>query len=153
MKLTSRATIAAAGAALVLAAGAGGALAAGGDGNGPGPGRPDRPAASAAVASYLGLTADELRAQLRSGKTLAEIAAAQGKSVDGLESAVLAAAKARLDQAVAAGTLTAAQEQTRLANLQEHLDDLVNGTCPAASDSPGKRGGDGFGHRAGHGRP
>ena len=38
-----------------------------------------------AAASYLGLTEDQLHSQLESGKTLAEVAKAQGKSVDGLE--------------------------------------------------------------------
>ena len=83
-----------------------------------------------AAATYLGLTPDELRTQLKDGKTLAQIAAAQSKSLDGLKAAILAGAKERLDQAVAAGKLTAAQEQTMLDRLQEHLDDIVNRTGP-----------------------
>src|SRR5712691_8267975 len=38
-----------------------------------------------AIANYLGLTTDQLRTQLQSGKSLAEIATARGKSVSGLE--------------------------------------------------------------------
>lgn len=140
MKLRTRTTLAATGAALALAAGAGGALAAGGAGGGPGPG-PGGRAGSAVVAAYLGLSADELRTQLGSGKTLAEIAAAQGKPVAGLEDAIVADAKTRLDQAVADGKLTAAQEKTMLENLQSHLDDIVNHTGTHAGHRPaGTRG-------------
>ena len=144
MKLRSRTTFAVTGAAVAIAAGAGGALAAGGAGgggpetgttvggpglaigvDGDGPGGP-----SAAIADYLGLTEDELRAQLESGKTLAQIASAQGKSVSGLEDVIYADAKTHLDQAVANGKLTADQEQTMLAELKSHLDDMVNSTGP-----------------------
>jgi polyhydroxyalkanoate synthesis regulator phasin len=127
MRWRSRTTLAAAGAAFAVAAGGGGALAAGGLGGGPGPG-PGGPPGSTAVASYLGLTADDLFAQLQSGRTLAQIATAQGKSVAGLEDVMYADAKTHLDQAVADGKLTAAQEQTMLADLKSHLDDIVNRT-------------------------
>src|SRR4051794_28154051 len=50
-----------------------------------------------AAATYLGLTQAELRTQLESGKTLAEIAKAQNKTVDGLVSALVAEAKKHLD--------------------------------------------------------
>jgi hypothetical protein len=89
-----------------------------------------RPAFARAVASYLGLTGAELRAQLRAGKSLAQIATAQGKSVDGLKAAILGAAKAKLDRAVANNRLTAAQEKTILDRLSAHLDELVNRTRP-----------------------
>ena len=142
-----RTIIASAGAAVALAAGAGGAYAAGGFGGGPGPGGPDVVLSAGgpgpggpdvvlsapggdAIASYLGLTQAELRTQLEAGKTLAQIATAQGKSVSGLEDVIYADAKSNLDQAVAAGKLTAAQEQTMLADLKSHLDDIVNKTGP-----------------------
>jgi hypothetical protein len=84
----------------------------------------------AAVASYLGLTRADLRTQLRSGKSLAQVAVAQGKSVAGLEAAILAAAKTRLDQAVAAGRISAAQETAILSRLTSRLDTIVNRTGP-----------------------
>jgi hypothetical protein len=65
----------------------------------------------AAAAKYLGLTEAQLRNQLMAGKSLAQIAQAQHKSVSGLQSAIQAAVKARLDKAVSAGFLTKAQEQ------------------------------------------
>ena len=82
------------------------------------------------MASYLGLTQAELRAQLKAGKTLAQIASAQGKPVSVLEEVIYAGARSHLDQAVADGKLTAAQEQTMLAELKSHLDDIVNHTGP-----------------------
>jgi hypothetical protein len=140
MKLRSRTTIAVTGATLAIAAGAGGALAAGvGGGTGPdggpaggvgivaGPGE-----GPAAVADYLGLTGSELRTQLEAGKSLAQIASAQGKSVAGLEDVMFADAKTHLDEAVANGKLTAAQEETMLADLKSHLDDIVNATGKGA---------------------
>jgi hypothetical protein len=81
-----------------------------------------------AAATYLGLTPAELRAQFESGKTLAQVAADEGKSVEGLKAAILAGAKKDLDAAVAAGKITAAQEQTMLDDLKSHIDDVVSGT-------------------------
>jgi hypothetical protein len=83
-----------------------------------------------AAASYLGLTEAQLRSQLESGKTLAQVAAAQGKSVDGLKQALLADARSHLDQAVKDGKITAAEEQQMLSDLSSHLDDIVNGALP-----------------------
>ena len=78
-----------------------------------------------AAATYLGLTPAQLMTQLQSGKSLAEIAAAQGKTVAGLKDAIHAAAKTRLDQEVSEGHLTAAQAKDLLAELDARLDDIV----------------------------
>ena len=83
-----------------------------------------------AAATYLGLSEDQLQSQLRSGKTLAEIAKAQNKSVDGLKSAMLEDAQAKLDQAVKDGHMTKAMEQRVLSGLQQRIDGLVNGKLP-----------------------
>src|SRR5262245_3301160 len=64
-----------------------------------------------AVADYVDLTPKQLVAQLRGGKSLAQVATAQGKSVEGLKKIVLDAARARLDLVVASGRITAAREQ------------------------------------------
>ena len=87
-----------------------------------------RPPALAAAATYLGLTVAELRTQLETGKSLAEVAKAKGKSVDGLEKALAAELKKKLDAAVKAGKLTQAQADEMQARMAEHLNDLVNGT-------------------------
>jgi hypothetical protein len=92
---------------------------------GPLPGKPGDPFGG--VAEYVGLSAAELKNELGGGKSLAEIATAHGKSVDGLKQAVLDAAKKDLDREVADGDLTAEQEQTILSQLRNGLDDFVNG--------------------------
>lgn len=81
-----------------------------------------------AATSYLGVTAAELRTALESGKSLAQVARGQGKSVDGLVDALVAAAKERLDAAVAAGRLTDAQRQSILADLQARITEMVSAT-------------------------
>jgi hypothetical protein len=83
-----------------------------------------------AAASYLGLTRAQLGQQLRSGKSLAAVARARGKSVDGLEQALVAAERKRLDAAVAAKRITKAQEQRLLSDLEARVSDLVNRTGP-----------------------
>jgi hypothetical protein len=100
------------------------------------------PPGGAAIAAYLGLTSDQVQIDLKDGQTLAQIATAQGKTVSGLEDAIVADAKTHLDAAVAAGDLTAEQETANLADLQSHIADMVNSTGPPAG-GPGMRGGHG----------
>ena len=85
----------------------------------------------AGAATYLGLTAAELRTQLESGKTLAQIAKAQGKSVDGLEAKLKAELETKLDVAVKAGRITRAQADAMLARMAERLDDVIRGKLGA----------------------
>jgi hypothetical protein len=91
-----------------------------------------------AAATYIGVTTAELRTQLESGKSLATIATGNGKTADGLKSALTAAAKKDLDAAVTAGRLTQAQEDKLLAALPARLDDEINETHTGA---PGGHGG------------
>jgi hypothetical protein len=56
---------------------------------------------SGPVATYLGMTREQLRAELRNGKSLAQIATEKGKTVAGLQAAILAPVKAALARAVA----------------------------------------------------
>jgi hypothetical protein len=84
-----------------------------------------------AAASYLGLSEDKLFEQLRAGKSLADVAKAQGKSVDGLKSALSDAAGKRLDEAVKDKHLTQAQADRIKQKLDSHLDDLIAGKRPA----------------------
>lgn len=91
----------------------------------------------AAAAAYLGLTEAELRTQLESGKSLADVAKAEDKSVDGLEKALIADVKAKLDRGLKDGKITAAQRDELLASFEERVADLVNGVRP---DGPGPRG-------------
>jgi hypothetical protein len=84
-----------------------------------------------AAAQYLQIDRAELFKDVRSGQTLAQIATARGKSVDGLEAAMVAAVKAKLDAAVTAGRLSAAQEQAKLARVQKLVDRLVHAKLAA----------------------
>jgi polyhydroxyalkanoate synthesis regulator phasin len=97
-----------------------------------------------AAAKYLGLSEEKLLQQLHDGKTLAQVAKAQGKSVDGLVDAMTKDAKAKIAQAVKNGKLTEAQGKEFTNGLEKRVTDLVNGRFPAPK----------FGfHRDGRGAP
>lgn len=98
------------------------------------------------AASFLGLSEAELRAELRDGKSLADIAEAEGKSVDGLVRVLLAEARERLDQAVEEGRLTDVQADEVRESLEDRVRDLVNREPGARTDF--KR--PGFGFHSGH---
>jgi hypothetical protein len=89
---------------------------------------PLHPAIIDAAARYLGLSDPALLRDLFSGKSLAQVAKAQGKSVSGLEQAIVSAEKARLKRLVANGIITSAQEQRIATALTRHLGRLVNRT-------------------------
>lgn len=99
-----------------------------------------------AAASFLGVEKDALRDRLRGGKTLAEVAKDEGKPVDGLVSAIVAATTKRLDESVTAGRVTKAQRDEIVSGLKERTTAIVNGDFPAI----GGRLGPGFGgHHSG----
>jgi hypothetical protein len=82
---------------------------------------------------YLGLSPAQLRGDRRSGMTLGQIAAATpGKSLAGLVEALVKARAEALAAAVAAGTLTKAQQETRVAKLTERVTALVDRKPSAA---------------------
>jgi hypothetical protein len=95
----------------------------------------------AAAAKYLGLSESDLRTKLEAGQSLADVAKAQGKELAGLEQAILDAAKADLDKAVAAKDLTQSQADDILANLKSHIDNIANGSLrfrgPGGPGGPG----------------
>jgi hypothetical protein len=78
-----------------------------------------------AAAEYLGISEAELRTELRSGSSLADVAKAKGKSTDGLTKALHDAVKKDLDAAVKAGRITQAQADEALARFDEHADELI----------------------------
>lgn len=80
------------------------------------------PVGDVPVASrYLGVSSVHIRAQLRAGKSLAEVAEASGKSASGLVAAIVSARQARLASEVAAGTLSTAEEQELLDTLERRV--------------------------------
>jgi polyhydroxyalkanoate synthesis regulator phasin len=91
----------------------------------------------ATAASYLGISESQLKSDLQSGKTLAQVANDQGKSVDGLVSTLVDAEKKQIEQAVTAGKLTRSQADKLESTLQQQITDLVNGTRPAPGQQHG----------------
>jgi len=89
------------------------------------------------ASTYLGIPVSDLLTALQSGKSLAdEVATVPGKTVDGLVQALLAPAKAKLDQAVTDQQITQAQENAILAHMTTALTDFVNhkpGTSSSAT--------------------
>ncbi len=98
-----------------------------------------------AAAGYLGISKRQLLSDLQSGKTLAQVAQAQGKSISGLEQAIVSAVRSRLDRLTGAGVLTKQQEQLMLSRLSAVIDQLVRtghlqirmGTGPGGPPFPG----------------
>lgn len=72
-----------------------------------------------AAAKQLKITPQELMTQLRSGQTLAQLAAAHGTTEQAVVSAATAAAKTQFDAAVKAGQMTQAQADAFYARLQQ----------------------------------
>lgn len=84
----------------------------------------------AAAAGHLGLSQADLQTQLRSGQSLADVAGVQGKSVSGLEDAMVAAMTSNLD---ANTVLTADQKAADLAVMKSHIDAMVNAAHSSGS--------------------
>ena len=89
---------------------------------------------------FLGLSEEDLRAALEDGHTLADVAEEQGKSVDGLVDAMVAAARADLDQAVEDGRITEELRDSMLSTLEERIRDHVNEGFRHMPGGPGHRG-------------
>jgi hypothetical protein len=84
-----------------------------------------------AAADYLGLSLTQLRTQLQSGNSLADIATARGKTVPGLKNALLAAMTSHISANTA---LTAQQRAAMISQAKDHLDTMINMDMP---HSPG----------------
>jgi pyrroline-5-carboxylate reductase len=85
------------------------------------------------IAKYIGIPPKELRSELRSGKSLAQIATAHGKTEDGLVNATLAPVKSRLDRAVQNKRLTQQRADEILARLTDGVKKAVERTPPVRS--------------------
>lgn len=131
MSLGSRKAFAGIAAAAVLVGGVGAGTASGGKGHGQG-------SLLKAAAQYIGVSRADLVKEARGGQTLAQIAAAHGKTAAGLKAALLIAVKSKLDAAVSAGKMTAQQSQARLARAERLIERIVNGRVGAAQQRGGK---------------
>jgi hypothetical protein len=92
-----------------------------------------------AAAGALGLSADDLMAQLRDGKSIADIAEAQGIDLDAVVDAIVKHASEKLDALVEKGVLTQERADELKANLEERINELVNGNLPKMLERPLER--------------
>ena len=112
----------------------------------------DRAAIEALVSKTIGVDSATVKSRLQAGESLAQIA---GAKKDALIAALVADETKRIDAAVTAGKLTAAQATELKANLVAHITEEVNavggkgpfGNGPKGDrDDRGGRGGHGHGH-------
>ena len=82
-----------------------------------------------AAADYLRLSQAQLRSELQSGKSLADVARAQGKPVSGLKITILGAITSWVNSSSA---LSAGQKAAIISEVKSHLDAIVNMTCRSA---------------------
>lgn len=100
------------------------------------------------LATVLKLTEAELQTELKAGKTLTQIAAAQNVDIADVKNVLESDFKAHLDEEVASGEHTQAEADAKLAEFKTRIDDMVNGVH-VGKGGHGGRGGHGRGH--GHG--
>ncbi len=81
----------------------------------------------AALAEAVGVSTDDLRAALRDGQTIAEVAEANGTDPQHVVDTLVASGTERLDAAVADGRIDQSTADERKATLPERAADLVNG--------------------------
>ena len=93
---------------------------------------------SEVLAQVLGMTTDELRTELKSGKTIAQVAADQGVDVQVVIDALTAEMTNHIADEVASGELTQEEADAKLADLSARITDRVNNPRPA--EGPGGRG-------------
>jgi len=91
---------------------------------------------AADVAAVLGISADQLKADLKAGQTLSDIAEANGKSDQEVIDGVAAAVKTRLDVQVAEGTLTQSQADALLERAKVHIERVLTVPMPAGIPGP-----------------
>ena len=96
---------------------------------------------SEVLAQVLGMTTDELRTELKSGKTIAQVAADQGVDVQVVIDALTAEMTNHIADEVASGELTQEEADAKLADLSARITDRVNNPRPE-----GGRGGHGGDH-------
>lgn len=105
----------------------------------------------AGVAELLGMEPSEVVEALRDGRSLADLAAEAGVSVEVLVDELLANHSERLDRAVENGRLTAEEAAERLAEIEQHVTEVVNGDAEPRGPRGGPGGRLGDGPRSGDG--
>ncbi len=78
------------------------------------------------AAHVLGIETTDLVAELKAGKSLAEVAEAQGMPVEDFTPALLTEIRTQLDALVAEGKLTADRAAEMFQHIEENIDRIVN---------------------------
>ena len=104
------------------------------------------------IAETIGISASDLKAGVEAGKTIAEIADANGSSAQKVIDALVADVTAHFDAEVKSGEHTQAEADQRIADVTERITTMVNDTQNAPLAGPGMDGPgmDGHGHGHGH---
>jgi hypothetical protein len=105
----------------------------------------DRPSPLAAASKVLGITEAELKTELQSGKSVADVATAKNIDIATVKAALLAEAKAHIDAEVAAGKHTAAEGVAKLAEMTSRIDTMLTTAGLPARGPHGKGGHEGKG--------
>jgi hypothetical protein len=92
---------------------------------------------SETASELLGLTPEQIQAQRQAGKSLVEIAEAQGVSEDALIQAILAAKEEFVQEQVRTGVLTAEQAELMLQQMEQQTIEMVNRTTFGYADGRG----------------
>ena len=99
-----------------------------------------------AVATALGITVEELKTELSSGKSIADVAKAKNVDIAKVIAAMTAQMKAHLDEEVASGEHTQAEADAKLAEFTARATEMVN---KAGGPQAGQKGGPGGKHGKG----
>jgi hypothetical protein len=106
---------------------------------------------SATLATTLKLTQEELKTQLHSGKSLADVAKTQSVDIADVKTVLTSDFTAHLAEEVTSGKHTQAEADAKLAEFKTNLDTMVNRVGPAGGMKGEGRGPGGHGPRGGHG--
>ena len=106
---------------------------------------------TATLATTLKLTQEELKTQLHSGKSLADVAKTQSVDIADVKTVLTSDFTAHLAEEVTSGKHTQAEADAKLAEFKTNLDTMVNRVGPAGGMKGEGRGPGGHGPRGGHG--
>ncbi|MGH1489776.1 MAG: hypothetical protein ACRBK7_10330 [Acidimicrobiales bacterium] len=103
-----------------------------------------------ALEETLGLSGEEIRAGMVEGKSLSDLAAEQGVSVEDLAATLTAGIEERIDQAVEAGKIDADRAAEAAENIEEKVEEML--TKEFDGERMGRQGNRGEGRRGNGGR-
>jgi hypothetical protein len=115
-------------------------------------GRPSWAGQPDEVETLLGMTDAQIQAERQAGTSLAQVAKSKGVAEQTLIDTILAAKKDAMQQAVTAGTVSQAQVDQMIQNMQTMVKTMVERTTTGPMGGQGMMGGRGMGMR-GQGAP